>query len=204
MRKINKIFVLMIFITLFCSCSSVKKYNVYESLYNCYKNMHSFKAEVKVTAFSNNSQNKYTLIQMYKSPDKSRSEYVTESGNKNITIIDGEVGKITSEYAGESVMLNQIDIDEKDYLMLNTFFDIYYSSEETSVKTSGGNNNGKVLLTANTGSSNPYRQKVELLVDSESLNPIELKIFDVNGKIRLKVEYISFELNPTLSDDIFK
>lgn len=203
MRTLKRVFLVLMIIPLLASCSVGKTYNVYEKLYNCYNNMNSFKAKVAVTSYSNNSENKYILLQQYKSPDKARSEYVTEDGVTNITVISGNSGKIISDYGNNPVILEKTDITEKDYLMLNTFFDIYYSSEETSVVTSKNNKSRKITLTAQTGSSNKYRQSVELTVDCDSLNPIELNVYDEDKKIRLKVEYLEFELNPAISDDIF-
>ena len=204
MRTYKKVFLVLMIIPIFASCSAGKTYSIYEKVYNCYNNMNSFKAKVAVTSYSNNSENKYILMQQYKSPDKARSEYVTEEGVTNITVISGETGKIISDYGNNPVILEKTDITEKDYLMLNTFFDIYYSSEETSVVTSKSNKSREITLTAQTGSSNKYRQSVELTINCEPLNPIELKVYDEDDKLRLKVEYLEFELNPAISDDIFK
>lgn len=204
MRTYKKVFLVLMIIPLLASCSVGKTYNVYEKLYNCYNNMNSFKAKVAVTSYSNNSENKYILLQQYKYPDKTRSEYVTQEGVTNITVISGDSGKIISDYGNNPVILEKTDIAEKDYLMLNTFFNIYYSSEETAVTTSGGSKNREITLTAETGSSNKYRKSVELTVDCDSLNPKELKVYDDDKKLRLKVEYLEFELNPDINDDIFK
>jgi len=201
--KKTKIITLVLMITLVLNgCGNINKYNVYERLYNCYNSMHSFKAKVAVTMFSNNSENKYTLTQYYKSPDKQRSEYVSEAGSSNITVINGETGKIVSDFTSGAYVFESAN--EPDYLMLSTFFDLYYSSEETSVKTSGGEKNSKITLNAETGSSNPYRNSVELVVDCKTLNPLQLKVKDNKGKTRICVDYLGFELNPKIDDKIFE
>ena len=205
MKKIKKMsVVLMITALVFSACSRADNYNVYEKVYNCYNGMHAFRAEVAVTSYSNNSENKYTLTQYYKAPDKKRSEYVSEVGGSNVTVINGNKGKIFSDYSSAPVELDIGHIEEKDYLMLSTFFDIYYSSEETSVKTSGGENKGSITLYAETGSNNPYRKNVELVIDTKTLNPVKMTVLDTNGKPAICVEYLKFELNPQIEDSIFE
>lgn len=202
MKKILKLLTVLMIIPIVSGCGNVNKYNVYEKLYNCYNSMHSFKAEIAVTLYSNNSENKYTLTQLYKSPDKQRSEYVSETGNSNVTVINGDSGKIISDYTNGAYMFESSE--EADFLMLNTFFDLYYSSEETSVKTSGGEKDSKITLNAETGSSNPYRKTVELTVDAKTLNPVKLKVKDNKGKTRIEIDYIKFELNPQIDDAVFE
>ena len=208
MKKISKTALVLMITFLFTGCSEINTYNAYENLYNCYSNMHAYKAEVAVTSYSNNSENKYTLMQYYKAPNKQRTEYVSEKGGSNITVINGENGKIISDYSTVPFILSSSDIEEKDYLMLSTFFDIYYASEETSVKVSakktGDDKNGKITLSAETGSDNPYKKTVELVVNTSTLDPIKMTVKDEKGKPSLCVEYLTFELNPQIEDSIFE
>ena len=88
--------------------------------------------------------------------------------------------------------------------MLQTFFKIYYSSEETAVTTSGNNSKGKITLVAQTGDSNPYKKTAELIIDKESLKPIEMTITGFDGKPSLRIEYNEFELNPELDNKLFE
>ncbi len=204
MKIIKKTALVLMISFLLAGCSKINTYSVYEKLYNCYNGMHAFKADVAVTSFSNNSENKYTLTQYYKAPGMKRIEYISEKGGSNVTLINGDKGKIISDYTTEPYELSDLDVEEKDYLMLNTFFDVYYSSEETSVKTSGGKKDGQLILSAETGISNPYKQSIELVVDSKTLNPIKMTVKNDKGKPTLCVEYIKFQLNPQLEDTIFK
>ncbi|MDP4118201.1 MAG: hypothetical protein Q8873_03305 [Bacillota bacterium] len=204
MQKIKKIILVPMIISLLAGCGIMKGYNVYERVYNTYSKMESYKASVAVTSYSNNSENKYTLTQYYKCPNKQRSEYSPGNGGGSITIINGKEGKLFSDYGTDPVILDAIDIDEKDYLMLETFFEIYYSSEETSIKTSGSDNNGTLTLRAETGNSHPYRKRIELVIDSKSLKPKKMTVFGYDNKPALCIQYLSFELNPTLEDSIFK
>ncbi len=204
MKKFRKILPVLMITFLISGCGKIAEYNIYESLYNCYTGMYSYKADVTVTSFSNNSENKYTLTQYYKAPEMKRIEYVSENGGSNVTLINGEHGKIISDYTTEPYVLSNLDVEEKDFLMLNTFFDIYYSSEETSVKTSGGKKSGEITLSAETGISNPYKQTIELVVDSHTLNPIKMTVKNDKNKPTLCVEYINFQLNPQLEDTIFQ
>lgn len=203
MQKIQKISLVLMIICLFTGCGKMKGYNVYEKVYSTYKNMESYSAEVEVTSYSNNSENKYSLIQQYKAPDKQRCEYVAEVGGSNITVINGNAGKLISGDTMAEIGLDEAAVKEKNYLMLNTFFEIYYSSEETAVKTNGNDNSGTIRLSAQTGSSNPYRNKIELLVDSQTMKPLKMTVYDDKNKPSLCVEYKSFELNKSIDDEIF-
>ena len=204
MVNIRKISLVLMIIIMLSGCNSFKSYNVYEKVYETYNNMNSYSAKVEVVSFSNNSENKYTLTQFFKMPHKQRSEFLSETAGNNITIINDGKGKIISEYATNPVLLDSVDIEEKDYLMLNTFFDIYYSSEETSVKTSGNETKGTITLSAETGSSAPHRKKMELIIDTKTLIPKKMTVLNDKDKPTLEIKYLEFELNPELEDKIFE
>ena len=204
MVNIRKIlFVLMMIITL-SGCSFSKSYSIYEKVYETYKGMNSYFAKVEVVSHSNNSENKYTLTQYYKAPHKQRSEFMSDTAGENITIINDGTGKILSDYSTNPIILDTIDIEEKDFLMLDTFFDIYYSSEETSITTSGNEKKGNITLSAVTGSSAPHRKKMDLVIDTKTLNPKKMTVYNENDKPSLEIEYLEFVLNPELSDKIFE
>ena len=125
MRTYKKVFLVLMIIPIFASCSAGKTYSIYEKVYNCYNNMNSFKAKVAVTSYSNNSENKYILMQQYKSPDKARSEYVTEEGVTNITVISGETGNIFSDYGNNPVILEKKDKETLFNVLILTFLNEY-------------------------------------------------------------------------------
>ena len=203
MQKFKKMSLVLMIICLFTGCGEMKGYNVYEKVYSTYKNMASYAAEVEVTSYSNNSENKYSLTQYYKSPDKQRSEYTAEVGGSNVTVINGNDGKLITGDTMAEIELDEAAVKEKNYLMLNTFFEIYYSSEETAVTTSGNDNSGNIKLSAETGSSNPYRKKIELIIDSKTIKPVKMTVYDDKNKPSLCIEYVSFELNKNIDDAIF-
>ncbi len=203
MQKIKKMSLVLMIICLFTGCGKMKGYNVYERVYLTYKNMESFTAEVEVTSYSNNSENKYTLTQYYKSPDKQRSEYSSEIGGSNVTVINGGKGKLVSGETNAEIELDSAALKEKNYLMLSTFFENYFSSEETAVLTSGNEKKGNIRLSAETGSSNPYRKKIELLIDSKTLKPLKMTVYDDKNKPSLCIEYIKFEINKNTDENIF-
>lgn len=191
-------------IMLLAGCgTSVNKYNVYERLYAAYSTIQSFKAEVSVTSYSNNSENKYTLLQYYKYPDKQRSEYVSDNGGGSITVINGNQGKIFNGN-NDPVILDALEVSDQNYMLLSTFFERYYASEETVVSVSGSEDNGTITLEAETGLSHPYRKSMKLVVNTKDLKPISMTVYGYDEKPSLLVEYNSFELNAQIDDSIFE
>lgn len=203
MKKLKLLLSVLMITCLLAGCKGMKGYNVYEKLYSLYGTMTSYIAQVDVTSFSNNSENKYAMMLYYKSPDKQRAEYFSDNGTSNVTIINGNNAKLISDFAQTELSLDEETIKEKNYLMPHTFFEIYYSSEETSVETFGSASGGTTKLCAKTGESNPYKNSIEILIDNETLKPIKMTILDFDNKPSLCIEYKEFEFNPELDNNIF-
>ena len=182
----------------FCSCGSITApKDVGQRVYSKFSGMKSYRAEVKITAYSNKNQNTYDAVQYFKFPGKMR----TESGDI-VTVINGQTAALTNPDGENPVKISQIPDEGKDFMFLHTFFDAYYNGVSSDSRMSG--ENGETLtLSVSTELENPYKQDAELTLDTKSLQPLFLEIKN-DGNVCIRIDYIDFKLNEDPDDSLFE
>lgn len=190
-------FVLAVCLVL-CSCGkSLVGKDISDRVYSKFAEMKSYRAEVKITTFSNKSQNTYEGVQNYKFPGKMRSE----SGDI-VTVVNGQTAMITNPQGENPIKLPQIADEGKDFMFLHTFFDAYYNGMATDMRKTD-EKGGQVTLCAKTGLDNPYKQYAELTLDEKTLTPLFFEI-KYDGKVSVRIDYTNFELNNNPDDLLFE
>lgn len=205
MRKAVCVSLLMIMLA-FSGCSNMKiSYDVYERLYQAYNSMVSYEAEVEVTSFSNHSKNVYVAKQYFKDPDKMRSDVLSPQTVEGVqTVINGDRAQILQPGSGGNLTLSELKNGDSNFLFLNTFFSLYYKSENTSVGVNNTAEGGMIVLETETGLSNPYRSNMRLKVSSKTLNPVQMDILGKDGEVYMTVIYKSFTPNQSIDDSLFE
>ena len=204
MRKGIGFMVLMI-IAVFCSCSkSNVGYDVHKKIYDTYQSLPGYEAEAEITSYSNHSENTYSVKQYYKYPGMTRTENTApESLAGIVTVVNGDTAKVISPSEDHPIQISGISSGDMDYLFVSSFFQLYYKSEETSIRTSTAEGGNVVVLTTETGSSNPYRKNIALTIDSKTLNPVSMEIIGNDMKTYIKVDYTSFRVNGEIDPALF-
>ena len=93
--------------------------------------------------------------------------------------------------------------DEKSTVFLSDFFERYYKSEETSLKTSGGLAGDKTTLSCYLESGTEKRFMQSLEIDNDTYLPLRLTTFDIDENPVVVVEFGEFKRNPRLDKGIF-
>ena len=197
--KKTAVFVLIIAISLvFCSCGAITApKDVNERIYSKFSDMKSYRAEVKITAFSNKNRNTYDAVQYFSFPDKMR----TESG-EIVTVINGQTSVLTNPDGENPIKISQTADGGRDFMFLHTFFDAYYNGTSSESQL-GGENGETVTLSVETGLENPYRKTAELTLDKKSLQPLFLEL-KTDGDVSLRIDYIDFKFNDEPDGSLFE
>ncbi len=187
----------MIMSLMLCGCSKplMPQLDTSKRIYDTFFNMPGYEAEIKLSVFSNNTNNVYTIKQYYKYPDKLRSE-----ASELITIVNGTSAGAYNAKADAPLILQQLG-GEEDYMFLNSFFSAYYQNEETTASVSA-EDSCLVTLEAQTGLSNPYKASLRLVINTHTMEPLTLEILGKDGKVYTNIQYLSFKITDP-PDELF-
>lgn len=204
MRRSIGFMVLMIMVIL-CGCEkSNVGYDVHKKIYDTYQSLPGYVAQAEITSYSNHSENTYQVKQYYQYPGMTRTENIAPDTLAGVvTIVNGDNAKVVSPMEENPIHVSGISSGDMDYLFVSSFFQLYYKSEETSIRTSTAEGGNTVVLSAETGSSNPYRKSIALTIDSKTLNPVSMEIMGEDLKTYIKVTYTSFEVVQDLDPALF-
>ena len=196
MKKIILPVILMIALT---ACQAVRpELDTSRKIYNTFAGMQGYSAIVHLTTYSNNNSNTYEMKQYYKSPDKMRSE----TGGV-ITVINGDSAMVKGSGTSSPFKLERLNIDEGDFMFLQNFFEAFYRNELTEASVSADDDR-LVTLSVDTGLSNQYKARAQLVLDTVKMQPVSLEIKGSDGKTYSKIEYTEFKINPELGDELFQ
>lgn len=196
MKKI--LFSVVLLVYLLCGCSKTPSADVNKRCYDTFSNMTSFSAEIKVTSHSNTNSTEYTAVQYYKAPDKMRTE-----SQELISIVNDRSMCVKNAVSGQIVRAEQLPKTDVDFMFLQNVISAYYQGEATTAAMQSGGEAEILTLTAETGLSNPYKAVAELNIRAEDMMPVSLEIKGRDGKTYTEIEYLSFEINKDISDEIF-
>lgn len=194
MKKI--ICIILILLLAGCEKISLPRADTTKSIYETFAQMQGYTARIKVFTYSNTNENTYEITQYYSYPDKYRSEC-----GDNVTVINKDTASVRCGKKADKEIFDKLS-DEDSFMYLNSFFDKYYRDEKANV-TSSSKNDKLVTLSVDTGLDNKYKSRAELMINTADMKPVSLKITDGKGKTYIKIEYISFKINPETKSEIF-
>ena len=189
------------------SCSLQRDVDIHTRIYRKYSNVRSFSAEIEVTVTVERTTNTYQMRQYYKS-DMFREDILSPENLAGTTYI----------FAGGTMLVippdNNDDIQFKDipetrnYTFLPEFFSRYFNAEAevSSINTELtdiAEDDNVTVLEIQLDGNNIYRASQKLWIDNQTLKPIRLETFDVNGTSLITVTFTEFNLNTNISDEIF-
>ena len=189
---------MVLLVCLLCGCGKMPTADVNKRCYDTFSGMTSFMAEIRVTSNSNNNSTEYTATQYYKSPDRMRTE-----SQELITVVNDRSMCVKNAATGQIVRAEQLPATDVDYMFLQNVISAYYQGEETTAAMESGDETEILTLTAETGLSNPYKAVAELKIRAADMMPLSLEIKGRDGKTYTEIEYLSFEINKDISDEIF-
>ncbi|MBE7022390.1 MAG: outer membrane lipoprotein carrier protein LolA [Ruminococcaceae bacterium] len=203
--RITAALVLTLMITAGCASHfqlSDSHVDIYKRIHDKYNRMKSYTAEVTLTVKSRKSEQVYRLSQQVKEPELAAitiREPDSLSGLR--TVFNGSQVRIESPAAPEGLVTTTQKMPNA--LLVNQFFSIYYQSEETAISVNSQESGGTMLLETECRPQKAEAYKVTLLLDTKTLEPKNITVFDVGGNVRMLAEFTEFVYNPSLPEEIF-
>lgn len=190
----------------------------------------SYYTEYELNVYSNKNQNKYYMKEWYS--EKSENDYAfrieTNNDGVNFTyILANNSLSIKSDNQLNYMKLNDYIIDKKNVVSISTFIDLFKrinsmekSSKEDCCKIKIEEIDNKVCygVTLNNNSDencnvcSEYKEMTysgmkissfELVLDKDSLMPLEYIVYTVDGKTWADIVFIKFDINADFDEKIF-
>lgn len=204
MKKIALVLILCV-VTL-CGCSTIKDNSTpMEKIQKRLSEMESYTCDATMKRISNKGENTYDIKQYYKSSGEYRLEIVAPENLKgNYTVFDGEkICQYNSRIDGK-IIVDVPESQQRNELFLGSFIKNYMKSEDVSVAVDKMEGGKTTVLEAVIPGDNKYLATEKLWVSNDTLDPVQLIIYDKDGKERFIVNYNKFEYNVEIGADMFK
>jgi len=181
------LFVLILsLMTTICACDGKKETveNVHERIHSAYYDIGSYTAKCTVNAYTEASGITYDCDVSY---DKDNERYTVVFNDMTICT-DNEKTVITK---GENSL--ESPPSESDMcIFVNTFFESYYESEETSMSVSAAKASDTVMLECNLINPTKTSAKMKLWINKSDVTPNSMQVFDKNGFMHTEVIFNEF------------
>ncbi len=207
MCKRLALFLVLLTLMITTGCSSPMHFNdshmdIYKRIHHTYSRMTSYTAEVKLTVKGNKTENNYLLTQEFKEPQMSAVTIKEPAHMEGLkTVINGDKVLIFAKNAEQKVFATAEQVP--NVLFVHEFFSLYYKSEETAIHVSAEEDGKTLLLETECSPQTSGAYKVTMLLDTKTLHPKTITVFDAGGNVRQMAEFLSFTYNPSLQEDIF-
>jgi len=176
--------------------------DVYQRVHRMYNRMTSYTANVHLTVKGDKSDNVYELTHQVKAPDQAVVTVCAPEPLAGLcTVYNGDRVHVTAPKAGQALQAAAPDIP--NCLLVHEFFAQYYASEETAISVSGDAEGDTLLLETECRPQEADSYKVTMLLDTKTLLPKTVTIFDAGGNVRMLAEYTDFCYNPDVPEELF-
>lgn len=166
--------------------------------------MDGYYCTATLTRSSNKSEKVYETEQYVKSTGEYKLELTAPNDVAgNYTIYDG---KQICQYNPtlNSSIIKDIPYDKsRNELFLNQFMENYIKSNDVEVTVSNIDNSNCIVLEAIITGDDTALSHEKLWIDTETMLPIRLSIYDKEDNERYRLEYDNFEYNPEFPENIF-
>ncbi len=207
MKKIV-ILITLIFVTILSGCSKkeeeIPEVNKTDEVLRYIKELKTFKAKVKVTYFTNTSEQVFEMTQEGDIDGRYKIEILKpENLAKNISMNDGESLYQINEQRAKKIYVSANDFPERVQILLTSFLNNYINNTDGFSKIGELNNGEIIILEGSIPGENTFFATEQLTLDGDTYAPIKLDIYKTDGSKFVEVEYLEFGYNPSFGENYF-
>ena len=165
---------------------------MYDKIHKRFLHMPSYKAEGEITYYTNKTKNPYKFVEYYDGNSNHLMHY-TDDGLKMYVNSYG----VNIKYDGDNVVKISDDDTGYRYIFADCFFENYYTKE-----TSLSDGNSKYILLETEGDTKDV-SIVKLWIDSDTVLPHHMEIYDRDNKVICKIEFTYFDYGYIPDKELF-
>ena len=207
MKRFTSLFLLLPFVAGLSACQAAKPLSSLEAIQKQLVEMDGYSCTATLTRTSNKGENVYETAQSYSSTGEYRLELTApENVAGNCTIYDGNrICQFNPRLDSASKIIKDADESQhRNELFLGQFIKNYMQSKGVGVEAVTLNDSQCVVLEALIPGIDDSLSSEKLWVDSTTLLPVRLCIYDKNGDERYRIDYHDFVFNPTFDETTFR
>ena len=187
MKKVTAILSLFL---LMISCSACKNpeqksEDIHSEIHTNYYTVGSYTADCAITAYTTGGENTYECIVDYNKDD---SSYRIFSEDMSISLTNDKTVITKGENTIESV-----PSDTDMYIFINTFFESYYESEDTTVSAGSNADSRLTLLECSCVRPTEIASSMKLWIDNETVLPVKMQVFNSDSRMTSEIIFRSFK-----------
>ena len=209
--KKPKIFLLVFLMAIiFTACqkegekSSEQDMSAYEKIQKNIVELETYRTDATIEYISNKGSNIYSTAQMGKISGEYKISIIgPDQVAGNITMFDGKMITQYNPRVAGKVSVSTTETMDRSEVLLTSFIKNYLKSQEVSVSVANMDESRCTVLEATIPGDHAYLATEKLWVDNETLQPVQLIIYDPEGAERVIVSYSNFEYNVELDDSEF-
>lgn len=202
---LRAVFLLVLSISVSACGQSKEPLSALEEIQNQLLNMEGYEATATLTRTSNKGENVYETKQYYQADGKYRLDLTApQSVAGNYTIYDGERVEQYNAALDKRLVKTVAEPQQPNQLFLGEFMRNYLQSEGVGVEAAALDEAKCVVLEASIPNGDHALASEKLWVDSDTLLPVRLVLYDDKGQERYRIDYEDFTFNPTFGQEIFK
>lgn len=192
-------------VLLMVGCTPKTDTELFYELQKRLNEIESYEAQVEITSMGNKEPNKYLMKQWFKKPNMYRLEALEpESIKGKITVSDGNKAWIHHPAVDQKWMMQKFSHSEEQNMFLGYFIKNCLESENTSLAKKELEREEYLLIQTDIPGNHAYYSKEVLWLNTITMKPYLLQVFDTKNQLRIEVKYLEFEYDPKLEDSLFK
>ncbi len=185
-------------------CSPNSEEKTYKAIHQKLTGLETYSCTAQIYVKGNKEPGQFRTKQWFCMPDRYRLEVLEpQSMQGKTTVYDGSRLWVYYPYIDQVLLLEDLEPPEDQNLFLGFFLrdmleteSIHYSFEEWNGAT-------VMIIGLPVPGGSKYRSAQRLVVDRKSLRPLVLEMYDINGTVTTRVEFLDFQFNPELDSDFF-
>ena len=204
MKKGFCIILSSLFILGFSACSKEEPLSQLEAVQQELLEMDGYSCTATLTRTSNKGETIYGTKQLIKSTGEYKLELTSPPDVQgNYTLFDGTQICQYNPRLDSKIIKDVPESQHRNELFLNQFIQNYMQSEGVDVTASTIDESHCVVLEAVIPGTDSALATEKLWIDSTTLLPVRLALYDINGEERYCMDYDEFTYNPEFPEDIF-
>ncbi len=186
-------------------CSGYSEEKVYKAVHKRLAGLETYSCEAQVYVKGNKGPGQFKIKQWFCMPDKYRIEVIEpQIMQGKTTVYDGSRFWIYYPYIDRMLFLEDTEFPAEGNLFLGFFLRDMLEGEKLSYCLDHWEEAPVMVIELPVPGGCKYRVTQKLMIHSKKMQPLVLEMFDINGAVTTRVEFLSFQFNPGIENDFFK
>ena len=167
-------------------------------------NMDAYACLAQISHSDEGKTSSYETKQVYQMDGLYRFEVTKPDHIKGLTTINNGEKIIQYNPQVEEPRVIELPVNNfRNQIFLGTFVENYLQSKEVAIEVQKTEGALATVLEAVIPGGSKYMTRQKLWIDQKTHHPVKMLIYDIEDQVRITVEFLEFEYNPTIKENVF-